>query len=166
MPFLDFAGRTAVLNHHLTVPIRALKIDTAKSLNNAPSLDDNLIIQGDNLEALKALLPAIQAQGGVQCIYIDPPYNTGQEKWAYNDNMRSPVMRNWLNKVVDKDDLLRHDKWLCMMMPRLKLLWELLSDDGVIFISIDENEIEHLKTLMNDIFSDSWGGGIFRHYYC
>ena len=89
--------------------------------------DDNLIIHGDNLHVLKALLP--RYAGKVKCIYIDPPYNTGNEGWAYNDNVNSPLMREWLkaNSPVDGEDLERHDKWLCMMWPRLHLLKELLS---------------------------------------
>src|SRR5690606_36843731 len=114
------------------------------------SLHDNLIIQGDNLKALKALLPTYA--GKVKCIYIDPPYNTGNEKWVYNDNVNSPLFRAWLGNVVDKEDLTRHDKWLCMMMPRLKLLRELLSEDGAIFISCDDNEQHRLRLLLDEVF--------------
>src|SRR4030043_890753 len=121
-----------------------------KSLPKKVSLHDNLIIHGDNLKALKALLPLYS--GKIKCIYIDPPYNTGNEKWAYNDNVNSPMMQEWLGKVVDKEDLTRHDKWLCMMMRRLKLLRELLSEDGVIFISIDDNEQQRLRLIMEEIF--------------
>jgi adenine-specific DNA-methyltransferase len=123
-----------------------------KSLTNRISLQDNLIIHGDNLKALKALLPLYA--GKIKCIYIDPPYNIGNEKWAYNDNVNSPMMQDWLGKVVDRDDLARHDKWLCMMTPRLKLLRELLSDKGIICISIDDNEIHHLTMIMNEIFGE------------
>ena len=100
-----------------------------------------MIIHGDNLEALKALLP--QYEGKVKCIYIDPPYNTGNEGWCYNDNVSDPHIQKWLGEVVGKEgeDLTRHDKWLCMMYPRLMLLQKLLADDGVIFISIDDNEL-------------------------
>ena len=79
-------------------------------------------------------------------MYIDPPYNTGNEKWVYNDNVNSPKIQKWLGKVVggEDEDLTRHDKWLCMMYPRMKLLKELLRDDGVIFISIDDFEIGKL----------------------
>jgi adenine-specific DNA-methyltransferase len=124
------------------------------SLTDKISLHDNLIIHGDNLLALKALLPTYA--GKVKCIYIDPPYNTGNEGWIYNDNVNSPMMQEWLkaNSPVDKEDLARHDKWLCMMMPRLKLLRELLRDDGVIFISIDDNEVHHLRMLMDEIFGE------------
>jgi adenine-specific DNA-methyltransferase len=136
MATIQFKGKEIVRNHHLTVPYHELVPEGKKSLSKKVSLNDNLIINGDNLLALKALLPTYA--GKVKCIYIDPPYNTGNEKWAYNDNVNSPMMKEWLGRVVDKDDLTRHDKWLCMMMPRLKLLRELLRDDGVIFISIDE----------------------------
>ncbi len=120
-----------------------------------PSLDDNLIIHGDNLHALKALLPVYA--GKVDCIFIDPPYNTGTEGWCYNDNVRSPLMREWLKKAspVDKEDLERHDKWLCMMWPRLKLLHELLAEDGVIFITIDDNEVYHLVGLLDEVFGEA-----------
>ena len=111
----------------------------SKGLSETASLHDNLIIEDDNLAALKALLPT--HQGKVKCIYIDPPYNTGNEAWAYNDNVNSPMMQDWLGKVVDREDLTRHDKWCCMMLLRLKLLRELLSEDGAIFVSIDDNEV-------------------------
>ncbi len=154
MPSLDFKGKQFIYGHHLTVPIRTLQIDADKSLTggNDPSLNDHLIIHGDNLHALKALLP--KYAGKVKCIYIDPPYNTGNEKWAYNDNVNSPMMQTWLekNSPIDNEDLERHDKWLCMMWPRLHLLRELLTEDGAIFISIDDNEVHRLRTIMDDIF--------------
>ena len=156
MPTLDFKGKQFIYGHHLTVPIRTLEIDANKSLTGEeqPALDDNLIIHGDNLHALKALLPIYT--GRIKCIYIDPPYNTGKEEWGYNDNVNSPMMREWLKEVspVDVEDLERHDKWLCMMWPRLHLLRELLTDDGVIFVSIDDNEQHHLRMLMNEIFGE------------
>ena len=154
MPTLDFKGKQFIYGHHLTVPVRTLEIDTDKSLNteNDPSLNDNLIIHGDNLYALKALLP--KYAGKIKCIYIDPPYNTGNENWVYNDNVTSPLMQAWLrkNSPIDVEDLERYDKWLCMMWPRLHLLHELLADDGVIFVSIDDNEQHHLRMLMDEIF--------------
>ena len=159
MATINFKGKEIVRNHHLTIPYHELVPDAKKTclpvgkgLSKKPSLNDNLIIHGDNLLALKALLPTYA--GKVKCIYIDPPYNTGNEKWAYNDNVNSPMMKDWLGKVVDKDDLTRHDKWLCMMMPRLKLLRELLRDDGVIFVSIDDNEIANSRALMDEIFGE------------
>ena len=129
MPTLEFKGKQHIYAHHLTVPYRPLVADAGLSLNPADA-DDNLIIHGDNLHALKALLP--RYAGRVKCIYIDPPYNTGNEGWLYNDNVNSPLLREWLkaNSPVDGEDLERHDKWLCMMWPRLHLLKELLSDDG------------------------------------
>ena len=154
MPTLDFKGKQFIYGHHLTVPVRTLQTDADKSLtgDNDPSLNDNLIIHGDNLHALKALLP--KYAGKIKCIYIDPPYNTGNEGWVYNDNVNSPMMQAWLEKhsPIDVEDLERHDKWLCMMWPRLHLLHELLSDDGVIFISIDDNEQHNLRLLMDEIF--------------
>ncbi len=156
MPTLDFKGKSFVYTHHLSVPFRELVVDAKKSLPAAgakPSLEDNLIIHGDNLHALKALLPIYA--GKVDCIYIDPPYNTGNEGWCYNDNVRSPLMKEWLKKSanpVEKDDLERHEKWLCMMWPRLKLLHELLAEDGAIFVSIDDNEVHRLRDVMDEIF--------------
>ena len=122
MPSLHFKGKTFVDNHHLSVPFRELRPVAGKGTGKTASLHDNLIIHGDNLAALKALLPTFHNK--VKCIYIDPPYNTGNEGWAYNDNVNSPMMQDWLGKTVDRDDLTRHDKWCCMMLPRLKLLRE------------------------------------------
>jgi adenine-specific DNA-methyltransferase len=155
MPTLEFKGKPFVYSHHLSVPFRELVVDPKKSLpakGQKPSLDDNLIIHGDNLEALKALLP--RYAGKVDVIYIDPPYNTGEEGWAYNDNVNSPLMKEWLGKVVDRDDLERHDKWCCMMWPRLVLLRELLSEVGGIFVQLDTNESHHLKIMLDEIFGE------------
>ncbi len=169
MPTLDFKGKNHIYAHHLTVPYRPLQVDASRSMlaptqtrpqnegglnKDIPLTDQNLIIHGDNLEALKALLP--QYAGKVKCIYIDPPYNTGNEGWVYNDNVNSPMMREWFEKQspVDGEDLERHDKWLCMMWPRLHLLRELLRDDGVIFVSIDDNEAHHLRMMMDEIFGE------------
>lgn len=160
MPTLEFKGKNHIYAHHLTVPYRPLEVDTSRSVlpeiqaGEALSIDQNLIIHGDNLEALKALLP--HYAGRVKCIYIDPPYNTGNEGWVYNDNVNSPMMQDWFEKQspVDGEDLERHDKWLCMMWPRLHVLRELLSDDGVIFISIDYNEEHHLRMLLDEVFGE------------
>lgn len=153
MPTLQFKGKVFVQNHHLVVPFHELTAVKTKGLTKRPALrDDNLIVEGDNLLALKALLPVYH--GKVKCIYIDPPYNTGNEGWAYNDKVNSPMMKDWLGKEVDRDDLTRHDKWCCMMMPRLKLLRELLTDDGAIFVSIDDNEVHHLRCLMDEVFGE------------
>ena len=152
MPTLQFKGRVFVENHDLSVPFHELRPVRSRGLSEKASLHDNLIIEGDNLAALKALLPT--HQGKVKCIYIDPPYNTGNEGWAYNDNVNSPMMQDWLGKVVDREDLTRHDKWCCLMLPRLKLLRELLRDDGAIFVSIDDNEVHHLRCLMDEVFGE------------
>ncbi|HLD63381.1 MAG TPA: site-specific DNA-methyltransferase, partial [Candidatus Peribacteraceae bacterium] len=152
MATLNFKGKGIIQNHHLAVPFHELVPDQKKGLSAKPRLDDNLIIHGDNLLALKALLPTYA--GKVKCIYIDPPYNTGNEGWAYNDNVNNPMMKDWLGKTVDTEDLTRHDKWLCMMMPRLKLLRELLADDGAIFVSIDDNEQHRLRMLMDEVFGE------------
>src|SRR5438552_10378450 len=144
MPTLNWTGKEAVRNHHHTVPFRLLRDVGEKSVGDPGS--GNLIVEGDNLIALKVLLPYYAGQ--VKCIYIDPPYNTGNEGWVYNDNVNSPMMQDWLGKAVDREDLTRHDKWLCMMMPRLKLLREFLKDDGVVFVSIDDNEVHRLRELL------------------
>lgn len=155
MPKLYFKGKSLIQNHHLTVKYHELLPDEAASMTDHVSLNDNLIIHGDNLIALKALQP--NYGGRIKCIYIDPPYNTGNESWRYNDNVNNEMMRQWLkeNKPVDHEDLIRHDKWLCMMMPRLYLLRRLLREDGVIFVSIDDNEAHHLRMLMDEVFTEA-----------
>lgn len=151
MPTLEWIGKDKVINHHQEVPYRILD---KKYTYNADS-SENMIIHGDNLLALKSLLP--QYEGRVDCIYIDPPYNTGNEKWVYNDNVNDPKIKKWLGEVVgpEGEDLSRHDKWLCMMYPRLKLLSRLLSEKGTIFISIGQEEIDNLLILCNEIFGCS-----------
>jgi len=149
MPTLDWIGKNAVLNHHRAVPYHLLKCDSKLSVGDPGS--GNLLVQGDNLLALKALLPYYAGQ--VKCIYIDPPYNTGDESWIYNDAVNSPEIREWLGKTVGKelDDLSRHDKWLCMMYPRLSLLKDFLSEDGAIFVSIDDNAVAYLRLLLDEV---------------
>lgn len=152
MSSINFKGKNAVWNHHLSVPYQILEKHKKLSLKGKNE-DENLIIEADNLIALKSLLP--KYQGRIKCIYIDPPYNIGNEGWVYNDKVSSPLIKDWLKQgPVGIDDLTRHDKWLCMMTPRLRLLQELLSDDGVIFISIDDNEIHRLLCVMNEIFNE------------
>lgn len=150
MPTLEWIGKSAVINHHREVAYRLLHCDPELSVGDPNS--GNLLVQGDNLLALKALLPYYA--GKVKCIYIDPPYNTGNESWVYNDNVNSPEIKKWLGEIVKKeaDDLSRHDKWLCMMYPRLALLKDFLTEDGAIFISIDDNELHHLRAIMDEIF--------------
>lgn len=152
MPTLQFKGKTFVQNHHLAVKYHQLVPNKKLSLTDKISLHDNLIIHGDNLKALKALLPSYS--GKIKVVCIDPPYNTGEEGWRYNDNVNSPMMQEWLNsnKDIDKEDLTRHDKWLCMMMPRLKLLKELMASDGLIAITIDDNEAFNLGCLLDEVF--------------
>ncbi len=154
MPTLNWIGKEAVVKHHKEVPFRLLEPVPELSCGKEGKSGDsgNLIVQGDNLHALKALLPRYAGQ--VKCIYIDPPYNTGNEGWAYNDNVNSPEIRKWLGEVVGKEGetLDRHDRWLCMMYPRLVLLRQFLRDDGTIFISIDDNEVATLRLLLNEVF--------------
>ncbi|HPF99073.1 MAG TPA: site-specific DNA-methyltransferase [Kiritimatiellia bacterium] len=150
MPTLDWIGKKAVVGHHKEVPFHLLRCNQELSVGDPGS--GNLLVQGDNLTALKALLPYYGGQ--VKCIYIDPPYNTGNEGWVYNDNVNSPEMKDWLGKVVgsEAEDLSRHDKWLCMMYPRLCLLREFLREDGSIWISMDDSEFSALKILMDEVF--------------
>ena len=138
------------MNHHLKVPFHLLR-DVPDLACGEPG-EGNLIVEGDNLVALKALLPYYAGQ--VKCIYIDPPYNTGNEGWAYNDNVNNPVIKEWLGQVVGKEGetLDRHERWLCMIYPRLALLKQFLRNDGVIFASIDDNEVANLKHIMDEIF--------------
>ena len=154
MPTLDWIGKNKVINHHQEVPYRILERQYSFDENGQHAEDNgspNMIIHGDNLEALKSLLP--RYEGRIKCIYIDPPYNTGNEGWVYNDNVNDPKIRKWLGEVVGKEgeDLSRHDKWLCMMYPRLMLLYKLLAEDGVIFISIDDMELSNLRLVLNEI---------------
>jgi adenine-specific DNA-methyltransferase len=155
MPVLQFKGKTAIECYHHTIPHHTLEFDSELSLlakGEKPGLDGNLIIEGDNLLALKALLPT--HAGRIKCIYIDPPYNTGNEGWVYNDNLTQPQFKEWIGQTVGKEgeDATRHDKWCCMMYPRLQLLKELLRDDGAVFISIDDHEVHHLRMMLDEIF--------------
>lgn len=155
MPTLNWIGKDKVVSHHQDVPFKVLEHGyrfTEKGMQNFETNTGNKIIHGDNLEALKSLLPEYESQ--IQCIYIDPPYNTGKEGWVYNDNVNHPKIKKWFQEIVGKEgeDLTRHDKWLCMMYPRLKLLHKLLSDDGFIVIHIDENEYPTLILLLEEIF--------------
>jgi len=162
MPTLNWIGKDAVINHHQQVPFHLLKDVPSLACEERPfgfskpeGSGGNLIVQTDNLLALKALLPYYAGQ--VKCIYIDPPYNTGNENWVYNDNVNSPLIREWLGKVVggEGETLDRHDRWLCMIYPRLALLRQFLSEDGAIFISIDDNEIQSLRYVMDELFGAS-----------
>ncbi len=157
MPTLHWIGKDKVVGHHHEVPFKTLNreyVFTAPEGGTSNSTG-NRVIHGDNLEALKALLPEFEGQ--VKCIYIDPPYNTGNEGWVYNDNVNDPRIQKWLNTVVGKEeeDLTRHDKWLCMMYPRLKLLHRLLAVDGSIWISIDDIEVANLRLVLDEIFGAS-----------
>ncbi len=152
MPEIVFKGKEYVYNHHLTVPYRPLVAHADKGVG-APDLGGNLVIHGDNLAALKSLLP--RYAGKVDLIFIDPPYNTGNEGWCYSDNVNSPIMKEWLStNPVDGDDLLRHDKWLCMMWPRLTLLRELLSERGSIWMTLDDNEVHRARMVMDELFGE------------
>lgn len=150
MTELVFKGKEFVWNHHLAVPFRPLVMQPDKGIGD-PRLDGNLIVQGDNLHALKALLPMYA--GKVDCIFIDPPYNTGNEGWAYNDNVNAPMIREWLDSnPIGIEDGLRHDKWCAMIWPRLRLLHELLSDEGSIWITLDGNEVHRAKLILDEVF--------------
>jgi site-specific DNA-methyltransferase (adenine-specific)/adenine-specific DNA-methyltransferase len=153
MPSLNWIGKSAVVAHHKQVPFRLLKCRADLSVGDPQA--GNLLVQGDNLEALKALLPYYAGQ--VKCIYIDPPYNTGNEDWAYNDAVNSPEIRDWLGKAVggEAEDLSRHDKWLCMMYPRLQILTQFLTPDGFLLVSLDEIELARFRLMMEEILSPS-----------
>ncbi|EQD59335.1 adenine specific DNA methylase, partial [mine drainage metagenome] len=149
MPEIVFKGKEYVYNHHLTVPYRPLLEHADKGIGPA-DLAGNLVIHGDNLHALKSLLP--RHAGKVDLVFIDPPYNTGNEGWCYSDSVNSPIMKEWLSSnPVDADDMLRHDKWLCMMWPRLVLLRELLSERGSIWITLDDNEVHRARMVLDEI---------------
>ena len=160
MPTLDWIGKDKVINHHNDVPYKVLERKYSYDEDGVHKDDihsENMIIHGDNLEALKSLLP--QYEGKIKCIYIDPPYNTrkSSEKnkaWIYSDSVDDPKIKKWLGVTVgdEGEDLSRHDKWLCMMYPRLILLNKLLSDKGIAFISIDDNECSYLRITCDDIF--------------
>lgn len=160
MPTLDWIGKDKVINHHNDVPYKVLERKYSYDEDGVHKDDihsENMIIHGDNLEALKSLLP--QYEGKIKCIYIDPPYNTrkSSEKnkaWIYSDSVDDPKIKKWLGVTVgdEGEDLSRHDKWLCMMYPRLILLNKLLSDKGIAFISIDDNECSYLRIICDDIF--------------
>lgn len=153
MPTLDWIGKRAVLNHHREIAFHLLKQNAGLSAGDPEA--GNLLVRGDNLLALKALLPYYAQQ--VKLIYIDPPYNTGNEGWVYNDAVNSPEMREWLGRVVgsEAEDLSRHDKWLCMMYPRLQLLKQFLHADGSIFVSMGDDSIGYLRLLMDEVFGPS-----------
>lgn len=170
MPTLHWIGKDKVINHHMDVPFKILEhaygfaadaSTGSATVQKEETSSGNKIIHGDNLEALKALLP--EYEGRIKCIYIDPPYNTGNEGWVYNDNVNDPKIKKWLGQVVGKEseDLSRHDKWLCMMYPRLKLLHKLLANEGILLISIDDNEFSYLKLLLDDIFGQK---GFFANF--
>ena len=154
MPTLSWVGKDKVVNHHHEIPFRVLKLQYHfDAPESSPSNSiNNRIIHGDNLTALKSLLP--EFEGKVNCIYIDPPYNTGNEEWIYNDNVNDPKIKRWLGEVVGKEseDLSRHDKWLCMMYPRLKLIQKLLHKDGSLVISIGHQELFNLVPVLKEIF--------------
>lgn len=158
MPELTWLGKKKIVTHHLDVPYKTLKRIYSYDERGRHEEDihsENMIIHGDNLEALRALLP--KYEGKIKCIYIDPPYNTGKESWVYNDNVNDPRITKWLGETVGKEseDFTRHDKWLCMMYPRLKLLHSLMAEDGVIFISIKDIELYNLKHVCDEVFGSN-----------
>lgn len=157
MPTLNWIGKNKVVGHHNDVPYHVLEhqygYSAEKGQTTEPTHSGNMIIHGDNLLALKSLMPMYE--GRIKCIYIDPPYNTGNENWVYNDNVNAPHIKKWLGEVVGKEgeDLSRHDKWLCMMYPRLVLMKKLLSEDGALIISIGFHEFISLITILKELFS-------------
>jgi adenine-specific DNA-methyltransferase len=157
MTELSFKGKEFVYNHHLAVPFRPLVPQSAKGIGPV-ALDGNLIVHGDNLHALKALLPLYA--GKVDCIFIDPPYNTGNEGWCYNDNVNAPMIKEWLeSNPIGIEDGLRHDKWCAMMWPRLRMLHELLSEHGSLWITLDDNEVHRARSMLDEIFGENCSVG-------
>ena len=151
MPTLQFKGKAVIWNHHMSVPYHT--VESVPGLNSSTENPNrHLIVEGDNLVTLKALLP--EFGNSVKCVYIDPPYNTGKEHWIYNDAANSPLIQEWLGKEISQEDLTKHDKWLCMMTPRLKLLYEFLTEDGAIVVHIDEHEISSLRQLLIEVFGE------------
>lgn len=131
MPTLDWLHRAAAFSVANQVPYRLLETVSHHGSSSPDKSTDNLLIHGDNLEALKALMPFYR--GRIKCIFIDPPYNTQSAFEHY-------------------DDKLEHSQWLSMMLPRLELLRDLLSEDGSIWVTIDDNEAHYLKVLMDEVF--------------
>ena len=129
------------IDHDLSVNNDFVALDWDADLSCGDGPQDNLIIEGDNFDALRTL--RMTHAGRVKCIYIDPPYNTGNRDFIYNDSF------------IDKDDNYRHSKWLEFMFRRLELAKELLTEDGVIFVSIDDNEVFHLGLLMEQVFGEA-----------
>ncbi|MGV3720792.1 MAG: site-specific DNA-methyltransferase [Actinomycetota bacterium] len=161
MPELHWCGKEAVLNHHRQVPVHPLAPRPARSVGSPDA--PNLVVEGDNLLALQALLPAYR--GAVKCIYIDPPYNTGHGEWIYNDRVDAPVIREWLGQAVGKHlaESTRQDRWLCMMYPRLRLLREFLHEEGLLFVSIDDNAAHHLRLVLDEILgAENWMATLTR----
>ena len=159
MPTLEWIGKDKVINHHQQVPYRVLEPRYTYNAEHS----DNMIIRGDNLEALKALLPLYE--GKIKCIYIDPPYNTGSDGFVYNDkfNFTAEQLQTKLGigeekakRILDlcKRGSASHSAWLMFMAPRLMLARDLLTEDGVIFISIDDNEQANLKLLCDGVFGE------------
>jgi hypothetical protein len=140
MPTLHWIGKEKVINHHLDVPFHTLKPEY--TFGDAEAAKDNLIIHGDNLEALKALLP--QYEGKVKVVCIDPLYNTGNESWVYNDNVNDPKIRKWLGQVVGKEgeDLSHRDNSDSEQKLKLGKAWESAAGRGFkYFMVFDQNPL-------------------------
>ncbi|MGI9050433.1 MAG: site-specific DNA-methyltransferase [Rubrobacteraceae bacterium] len=146
MPELYWKGKRSVVDHAGKVPSCSLRHVPEASVGEGSG---NEIVHGDNLRALKALLP--RYGGRVKLVFIDPPYNADGEVWTYSDRIDAPDIEDWPGKV-EVDDPLRQDKWLSMMYPRLTLLRGLLRSDGVIFVTIGDNELHHLRLLLDEVF--------------
>jgi adenine-specific DNA-methyltransferase len=128
------------IEHDKALNVDFVALDPVSDLHTSKGIHENLIIEGDNFDALRAL--RIAYSGKVKCIYIDPPYNTGNRDFVYND------------RFVDKDHNWRHSMWIEFMFQRLTLARDLLAQDGAIFVSIDDNEIFHLGMLLNEVFGE------------
>ena len=149
MPELGWIGKEPVVDLAGRIPRRTLRRVPELSLKGTGPA--NTIVHGDNLLALAALLPAYGEK--VKLVFIDPPYNAPDERWPYEDRLYDPPSEGWFGEVgTEGEDPLRHDKWLCMMYPRLQLLRDLLSAEGAIFVTMGENEAPRLRLLMNEVF--------------
>ncbi len=157
----SWSGKAAAKRKAFSPTTAALRYDEARSVN--PDMaGGNCIIEGENLEVLKLLLCAYRGQ--VKCIYIDPPYNTGND-FVYKDNFAEGTSAYWEHTGVTQDGVKMstntradgrfHSNWLNMIYPRLLVARQLLREDGVIFVSIDDNEVTHLRKVMDEVFGEA-----------
>lgn len=159
MPTLHWRGKDKVVNHHTEVPFCIMEHKYGYRGDNSSDASEThsglKILHGDNLEALKALMP--EYDGKIDCVYIDPPYNTGNEEWVYNDNVNDTHIRKWLGEAVgiEGEELTRHDKWACIIVPILWLIERLMSSTASLVISISYHELHTLLCICREMFSNN-----------